>query len=255
MAADIPTADKPGWLRRHRVPLAAVAAVLLVRAVIFAMERFEVGLEHHFNAVLGYQFLCLLAVVVLAGWFLFFSGYSLRTRAAVSFVVIAAVGTVVAITRRVEFDGEMNPRFYFRWEPTGDELLARHLAQSGPATGGADLAVGPTDSPQFRGPRGDGVAPGVKLAEDWSAPPREVWRHPVGGGHAGVAVAGNSAVTLEQRGDTEAVICYDRATGKERWSFAYPARFAQSEPMGGDGPRTTPTVAEDGSVYTFGATG
>jgi outer membrane protein assembly factor BamB len=255
MAADSPPADRPGWLRRHRVPLAAVAAVLLVRAVIFGMERFEVGLEHHFNAVLGYQFLCLLAVVVLAVWFLGFSGYTLRTKAVGALLVGAVAGVFFAVTRKVEFDGQMNPRFHFRWEPSGDELLAKHLAESGPATGGADLTIGPTDSPRFRGPHGDGTSPGVSLREVWDATsPRELWRHPVGASHGGIAVAGNSAVTLEQRGGSEVVVCYDRANGKERWSFAYPARFTQSEPMGGDGPRTTPTVA-DGDVYSLGATG
>ena len=219
------------------------------------MERFEVGLEHHFNAVLGFQFLCLLAVAVLTVWLLVFSGYSPRTRAAISLLIVAMIGAVAGVTRQVEFDGQMNPRFHFRWEPSSDELLAKHLSESGPATGGADLTIGPTDSPRFRGPLGDGTAPGVTLSEDWTAtPPKELWRHPVGAGHGGIAVAGNSAVTLEQRGESEMIVCYDRATGKERWSFAYPARFAQSEPMGGDGPRTTPTIA-DGDVYSFGATG
>lgn len=255
MPADIPSPHRRGWLRRHRFPLSVVAVVLLARAAIFGMERFEVGLDYHFNAVLGFQFLCLLAVALLAAWFVFFSGYSMLTRGAGVAAALLLAGGFAAAVRSVDFDGQMNPRLHFRWEPSADELLAKYLSESGPAAGGADLTAGPTDSPRFRGPAGDGTAPGVKLADDWSAnPPREVWRHPVGAGHAGVAVAGNSAVTVEQRGGDEAVVCYDRATGKERWAFAYPARFTQSEPMGGDGPRTTPTIA-DGDVYSLGATG
>ena len=255
MSAETPTTSRPGWLHRNRIPIAVVAVVLLARAAIFAMERFEIGLDYLFSAVLGYQFLCLLAVAVLALWFLVFSGYSLRTRAAVCLLVGAAIGALFGITRKLEFDGQMNPQFHFRWEPSSDELLAKHLSESGPATGGADLTIGPTDSPQFRGPHGDGTAPGATLREDWTAtPPKELWRHPVGAGHGGIAVAGNSVLTLEQRGGDELVVCYDRTTGRERWAFAYPARFAQSEPMGGDGPRTTPTVA-DGMVYSIGATG
>src|SRR5262249_14154758 len=59
-------------------------------------------------------------------------------------------------------------------------------------------------------------------------------------------------VTIEQRRDDEAVVCYGAATGHERWVHQYPAHF--SEPLGGDGPRATPTIA-DGDVYSLGATG
>src|SRR5438270_819023 len=77
---------------------------------------------------------------------------------------------------------------------------------------------------------------------DWgSVPPRLVWRQPCGGGYAGFAVAGNLAVTIEQRRDQEAVVGYDTATGRERWVHAYPAQF--TEPLGGPGPRATPTIA------------
>jgi outer membrane protein assembly factor BamB len=61
-------------------------------------------------------------------------------------------------------------------------------------------------------------------------------------------------VTIEQRGDSEVVVCYDRASGKERWAHSYPAAFRHSEPMGGDGPRATPTIAA-GDVFSLGALG
>jgi outer membrane protein assembly factor BamB len=119
-----------------------------------------------------------------------------------------------------------------------------------------DVALGEItaeDSPEYRGVHRDGVAVGQKLARDWKGkPPRLVWRHPVGGGYAGFAVAGNLAVTIEQRGDQEAVVGYDAATGKEAWVYAYPAHF--TEPLGGPGPRATPTV-HGGSVYSLGARG
>jgi outer membrane protein assembly factor BamB len=99
------------------------------------------------------------------------------------------------------------------------------------------------------------VVNGLSLATAWqNQPPRLLWRQPCGGGWAGFAVAGNVAVTIEQRGENEAVVCYDRATGRERWGYSYPALFHRSEPMGGDGPRATPTIA-DGNVYSVGALG
>src|SRR5262249_14092735 len=118
-----------------------------------------------------------------------------------------------------------------------------------------DLAdKSPANFPEFRGNRQrNGVVTGPKLVRDWEAtPPRRLWRQPVGAGHAGFAVSGNAAITIEQRRGKEAVVCYDTTTGRERWVFAYDALF--SEQMGGKGPRATPTIA-DGEVFSMGALG
>jgi outer membrane protein assembly factor BamB len=56
----------------------------------------------------------------------------------------------------------------------------------------------------------------------------------------------------EQRGDDEVVAAYKTATGEPVWMHRAAARFY--EPMGGAGPRGTPTVSS-GRVYPFGATG
>jgi outer membrane protein assembly factor BamB len=65
-------------------------------------------------------------------------------------------------------------------------------------------------------------------------------------------VVGSSALTQEQRGPHELVICYDLATGRTLWTHTNDARF--SEPIGGDGPRATPMIFSD-RVYALGATG
>src|SRR5207249_1922915 len=98
-----------------------------------------------------------------------------------------------------------------------------------------------------------GIVHGPALARDWKAhPPRLLWRQPVGGGYAAFVLAGNVAVTIEQRRESEAVVCYNRATGEQSWVYSYPAHF--SETLGGDGPRATPTIA-DSEVFSLGATG
>jgi len=71
----------------------------------------------------------------------------------------------------------------------------------------------------------------------------------VGPGWSSFAVIGNRACTQEQRGDEEAVVCYDAATGREVWAHMDRTKF--DEPMGGVGPRATPTVVDD-KVYAFG---
>ena len=92
-----------------------------------------------------------------------------------------------------------------------------------------------------------------RLARDWKAqPPQRLWLHAVGPGWSGFAVAGSRAITQEQRGENEAVICYDLLCGAPIWSYAYPAHF--QSPLAGEGPRATPTVAGQ-RVYALGSTG
>ena len=126
--------------------------------------------------------------------------------------------------------GSLWPTFRFRWQSDPQEKLARYLQEQPekPALAAIDLTVDRvSDYPRYRGLWGDGVVnPAELLDMKWeSGPPREVWRHPCGGGFAGFAVAGNVAVTLEQRGEEETVVCYDRATGQQRWAFGHEADF------------------------------
>ncbi len=71
-------------------------------------------------------------------------------------------------------------------------------------------------------------------------------------GWSAFAVVGGYAYTQEQRGEQEAVTCYDVSTGKLLWVHTNPVHFNQWQ--GGDGPRATPTV-RDGRVFAIGATG
>ena len=103
---------------------------------------------------------------------------------------------------------------------------------------------GPAAMPRLRG---------VHLDPDWQGrPPRELWRREVGDGWSAFAVAHGRAVTQEQRGPLETVVCYDLLTGEVIWAHADSARYEST--LAGIGPRATPTIAGD-RVYTMGATG
>ena len=77
---------------------------------------------------------------------------------------------------------------------------------------------------------------GAHLARDWRAnPPVQLWRRTVGAGWSGFSIAGNAAITMEQRGDQESTICYNLQTGEPIWVHANAAFLQERE--GGDGPR------------------
>jgi outer membrane protein assembly factor BamB len=179
----------------------------------------------------------------------------------VGFVYLALAAIVVGgmYTRIIDVknDGDLMPtsvHLKFLSTPASD-LDHYRATYSAPVGDGkaVSLEVSEEDMPAYRGVKRDGVAIGPALEHDWTKnPPKELWRHPVGGGYAGFAVAGNVAVTIEQRKGDEAVVCYDVDTGNERWVYSYPAEF--TEPLGGPGPRATPTIYE-GEVYSLGAKG
>jgi outer membrane protein assembly factor BamB len=197
----------------------------------------------------------LVTLLLLAAWLLFFSSFRTWVRlGAVGGVVLLWIAFYLSL-REVKFSGDMVPTFVFKWSPTHDDLVEAHRRERSDAGEIAPVEITdlPTDSPEYRNRKRDGVVQGPPLNRDWQTkPPRLVWRQPCGGGYAGFAVAGNLAVTIEQRRDQEAVVGYDTATGAERWVHSYPALF--SEKLGGDGPRATPTIA-GGDVFSLGATG
>ena len=196
--------------------------------------------------------------VVLAGlllllWVLTFSRLPWKVRLAIlGAVVLLGVG-FRALFRVTGFDGNMVPILAWRFggEAVWDEVPAAAGAV-GEVLAGVS-APGPDDFPQFLGPWRDGRVEGPRLARDWDAsPPKELWRREIGEGWSAFAVAGDAAVTQEQRGEREMVVRYDLASGEMVWSHADVAPFTTS--LGGNGPRSTPTIA-DGRVYTLGPSG
>jgi outer membrane protein assembly factor BamB len=203
--------------------------------------------------------LCGLAVflLLLAFWLLAWSGFPWRQRLSLFLVSVAIlVGAGWMSIRGVQFTGDVFPIIQFRWERDRDALLEAHRRHQAAAAAPAAIQSSRLEAAEFPGYRGrqrDGIVQGPPLARDWKThAPRMLWRQPGGGGYAAFAIAGQVAVTIEQRRDREAIVCYDAASGTERWVHAYPAHF--SERLGGEGPRATPTVAA-AAVFSLGATG
>jgi outer membrane protein assembly factor BamB len=111
---------------------------------------------------------------------------------------------------------------------------------------GAGLASA-ADWPNYRGPTHDGVVAVAAPVEKLNF--KQAWKVPIGDAFGQIAVAGNKAFVLAERGADEYAVALDTATGKEVWA----TRIDKSIKDGsGNGPRSTPTI--DGKYVYITAT-
>lgn len=259
-----PGARRPlGWKR------AAWRGTVLGTSIGLGITAWRIGRMEPFQRLLTgldslkWLILALLVLIAALIWLVFFSSLSRRCRAFIASVSLLAVVVSVLLFRLEDYSGSLFPQLVWRWTPTAPEELrqyleARHQPDGEPALqapGLVDLAaMSEHDYPGFLGAGRLGVVSNLKLARDWQAdPPRELWRHAVGQGWSSFAVVGQYAVTQEQRGPEESVVCYELRTGRERWIHGDPVRF-DVPGAHGPGPRATPTIHR-GKVYTMGGTG
>ncbi len=201
-------------------------------------------------------------VVGMAIWWLLFSRIRWQSRLK-GVVVLGLVAGLISLFVRVHgIDGNRIPILEWRWSSRASSAASVPRGSSSNPNGiesatrpvGNSPAVRPEASfPQFLGPSRNGILPGPALFEDWTKrPPELIWRQPVGEGWSGFAVQGSDAVSLEQDGDNEVIVCRELTTGNVRWRQAYPARY--DNPSAGTGPRTVASIEGD-FIWTTGATG
>ncbi len=265
-----------------------VAVIVAFAAIAGSYTWFKNDLNHQlqFMQTAG---IIVVAILLLLIWLLFFSCLRRKIRWGV-FVTVILLGKITAALFRVRgVSGNVIPVLEFRWSAppasVAENMAVRveslatipdsvvslpealdprktmvDAARAEPSrkviskTNGATKAVPPAhDYPQFLGPHRDATRYGLKLAREWSQqPPRRMWRQTIGAGWSAFAVAGDYAITQEQRGAQEMVIGYDLTSGRVIWSHGDEIKF--DNPVAGMGPRATPTISSD-RVYTLGATG
>jgi len=236
---------------RRFMPWAILAIALsIVRWFHFAESAFR---------FYAYVFAPLGAAIGL--WFWYVNGQAPERRARLRKRTLIGAGIGIALfVILFRFDGSYRGtsliKFTWRWTPK-DAASLRPVPIPIPVPVTQERVGEVTglllDWPQYLGPDRDGMVKGIELETDWTAhPPKLLWTIAVGPGWGSFAVRGRNAVTIEQREDEELVTCYDAISGQLVWSHADPGKF--EGPMGGPGPRSTPTLA-DGKVYTQGATG
>src|SRR5688572_3220462 len=184
-------------------------------------------------------------------------------------VLLAFVGfSYSQLLRNEGMTGEYAFDMHWRWSPSREEqLFARDGSKTGQEATGeirkaaeiTDAVVANAEWPGFRGADRSGRVRGARIATNWSSePPRQLWKIEVGPAWSSFAVAGKFLFTQEQRGAFETVVCYEADTGREVWKRQVEARL--EDPMGGPGPRATPTLvkkegADGAEMFVMGSTG
>jgi outer membrane protein assembly factor BamB len=239
---------------RLRLGVFGIFLGALVLSLVLADSSYTHGPDGKFNPV---SFMLSAVPIVLTVWsaglFLvrdWAPGVAARTLA----VGIPLCFLCFDLTRWDGLDGRLNASYSFRWSSTReDRLVAAKASPASSVPSTKPWSVKPGDCPEFRGAQRDGVVHGVRIETNWKdGAPSLVWKQPVGPGWSSVIAVDGYLVTQEQRGESEAVVCYDAETGKEVWKREDKGRF--SEGIAGPGPRATPTY-RDGRIYSLGGGG
>ena len=239
------------------MPVGVGSALGLVITIVRSLQ--EVDTRSIYLGLDGMRLPLLLGAILLTVSIILLAWIRPKVKTVVALsAVLVVVGFAFYRTVRIEsFYGNMIPRLAWRWSPTAEQQIASYLTSASVSTKKIDgqssvFSETTHDFLEFLGTNRDAKISGVDLATDWNQhPPKPLWRHPVGLGWSSFAVVGSAAINLEQRGESECVVCYALKTGEELWCHAEPSRFEDEH---GDGPRSTPTI-HAGKVISMGANG
>ena len=125
MVDNVEVASTEWHLRRRAVPIMALGLMTCAWLVLQALppDRLDRGMRNTFSFVAG-----MIAAIVVGVWFFGMAGVPRRTRGIAAVALLLLVGGFLASVRNVEFSGDMEPTFDFRWQPSRESKLAAYLA-------------------------------------------------------------------------------------------------------------------------------
>jgi outer membrane protein assembly factor BamB len=224
-----------------------IPVLWLVLMAGFSMPEALAGHPPMSSAIFGWPFqFAVFALVVLGLWVV-----GRQAQLTGAYVATVLAWAAFALVRIEGTDAELTPSITWAWTPR-PEAVAKELDQR---TLGkienVEVKLSDADWPQFRGTKQDGIVRG-KQNFDFSTEPKQVWKQAIGPGWGTFSVVGNRLFTQEQRGENEAVVCYNATNGEELWRFYDKALFRET--ISSVGPRATPTY-HNGQLFVQGTTG
>lgn len=162
---------------------------------------------------------------------------------------IAGLCVLFSLFKFERVDGDLMPRFRSRW--ANSSSLPSLVGDTPLRISAQLLTPRSSDFPQFLGPKRNAIIESIALDPNWNAnAPQIVWQQEIGDGWSGFAIQGDVAITMEQREAEEWVAAYNVLDGQLLWKYVIPVVHANV--MGGTGPRSTPTIANN-RVYAVSA--
>ncbi len=216
------------------IALGIFALVPVVRWCLFETDHQFANMGGTATAMLG----CLVAYISL--WYHFAIDARRKAFFLAAPLAIAAIGWSLFEFRGVT--GELIPVFRARiW-------LKRLISKSNTVPSSASQAApiresarSPFESTQFLGSDRNGIIQNQEFSISWEKQlPKVAWKIQIGAGWSSFAISRELAITLEQVDEQECLTAFELKTGKVAWSVKSPGRH--SHPLGGLGPRSTPTI-------------
>lgn len=242
-------------MRRAYVPSGVLITAILLLAALWLLPNEASDLVGREVQVVATFLITLITGTILFAWLMVFSRLRWRTRLSVVGSSILGLICASSLVRIEGFSGDLAPMLSWRWQRVRGTSVGELLPADNDVADPLDLANAEAHQnwPQFLGPTRDGVVKDITVPTTWgSNPPRPLWQREIGSGCSGFAIYGENAITQEQRGEHEYVVCYSVKSGKQRWQCEVDG--ALQTMLGGDGPRATPTI--DGEfIYAVTARG
>lgn len=223
---------------------------LFILAPVARWVLFDIDHQFAHIGVAIFVFLGLLAGFV-GIWRSFPSAWMLRASLLLAPVVAVTIGLYFYEFAGV--DGETVPVFRFRKSQAKSKHVPDRPKTSHPPTPSKTRTGNQYASSQFLGPDRNGIVASPDFSIAWTEQlPKVLWRKPIGAGWSSFAVSDGLAVTLEQIDEFECLSAFELATGDLVWRLRQSGKHYH--PLGGLGPRSTPTIA-GGKVYAQTALG